>query len=243
MLEYLLHLLLWVVALMTGFLSILRELLSIYRPKQGPRSLFWNCIIIAFVISASILWFIEHQKITDLTNELKESKEHNKPNFALSINQTIIGQSPNLNETFLLINLGIKNIGSPSVAIGWFLSVKSPSVTVDKKTPSFIQDGYEIKDRQGRKVIARFHQNNRIEEKTMTPIQRGAYIGGWLLFKFPEIAPERIREAVITLYVKDIFEKEYSVIFKPEAGQESPPGSIYFSGSGDNPFLSIPKKP
>ena len=63
-LQYLLSMLLWGVALMSGILSIVREVLSIFFPKIVPqRSLFWNCVFIAFIISAAILWFIEHQKV------------------------------------------------------------------------------------------------------------------------------------------------------------------------------------
>ncbi len=55
--HFILEILLWAVALMSGILSILREALAIFLPERVPkRSLFWNCVIISFVISATILW-------------------------------------------------------------------------------------------------------------------------------------------------------------------------------------------
>jgi hypothetical protein len=57
LLWYGVQILLWVVALMSGIFSLGRELLLIYRGKKTqPRTLFWNCTIIAFVISSTALW-------------------------------------------------------------------------------------------------------------------------------------------------------------------------------------------
>lgn len=68
---YLRHMLLWVVAIMSGFLVILREVLQIYNSeKLQSLSLFWNCAVIAFIITAGILWFLEHRKVVNLTFQL-----------------------------------------------------------------------------------------------------------------------------------------------------------------------------
>lgn len=68
--ELLWHMVVWIVAIMSGILALVREALQIYRPEKiRPRSLFWNCVVIALIISAGILWFIEHQKVVDLTNQ------------------------------------------------------------------------------------------------------------------------------------------------------------------------------
>lgn len=69
--------LLWAVALMSGILSILREALTVFAPDQVlQRSLFWNCVIISFVISAAILWVLEHKKVIALTNKLDTGQKN-----------------------------------------------------------------------------------------------------------------------------------------------------------------------
>jgi hypothetical protein len=66
-----------VVFLMSGLLSIFRELLLIYRPQTQPRTLFWHCTIVAFILSAGIVWWNEHkmriaaEKVAD-TRSLKD---------------------------------------------------------------------------------------------------------------------------------------------------------------------------
>src|SRR5712664_266762 len=75
LLWYFLQISLWVVALMSGILSLARELLLIYRGQQvQQRSLFWNCIIIAFVVSATSLWILEHQKLIATQGQLQVNK-------------------------------------------------------------------------------------------------------------------------------------------------------------------------
>ena len=69
--NWLFYISLWGLALMTGILSLLREAIQIFAPEKAPpRSLFWNCIVIAFIISSAILWFLEHQKVNNLTEAL-----------------------------------------------------------------------------------------------------------------------------------------------------------------------------
>lgn len=55
MLRYLLKFVVFVVALMSGILSIVRELYGLYHGALPPQNLFWSCTWIAFVVSAGIL--------------------------------------------------------------------------------------------------------------------------------------------------------------------------------------------
>jgi hypothetical protein len=63
-----------VVTLMSGILSLVRELLAIYAPERvPPASLFWHCVWIAFIISAVVSWWNEHSQLNDL--KISTSKE------------------------------------------------------------------------------------------------------------------------------------------------------------------------
>jgi hypothetical protein len=60
-----------VVALMSGVLSLVRELVGIYAPGKVPQaSLFWRCTWIAFILSAAIVWYTEHKKVRELEQKL-----------------------------------------------------------------------------------------------------------------------------------------------------------------------------
>jgi len=52
-----------VTGLMSGALSLFRELYAIYRPNTvPPAGLFWHCVWIAFVTSSVIVWFAEYRR-------------------------------------------------------------------------------------------------------------------------------------------------------------------------------------
>src|ERR1039457_6354973 len=56
-----------IVGLLTGALSILREVQIMYWPTAlPPKPLFWSFVRIAFVIAAALLWWDEHQKVLQL---------------------------------------------------------------------------------------------------------------------------------------------------------------------------------
>src|SRR5262249_18070545 len=53
-----------VVGLLSGVLSVIREIQAMYKPpKAGERPVFWGFVRIAFVISAVLLWVDEHGKV------------------------------------------------------------------------------------------------------------------------------------------------------------------------------------
>jgi len=54
--------------------QLARELYGMYSGQLPPRSLFWSCTWIAFVVSAAILWVIEHRSTKALRTELDQLK-------------------------------------------------------------------------------------------------------------------------------------------------------------------------
>jgi hypothetical protein len=54
-------LILFMVALMSGILSLVRELYGMYAGNLPPRNLFWSCALIAFIISSFILLWGENK--------------------------------------------------------------------------------------------------------------------------------------------------------------------------------------
>lgn len=73
-LRYPLLLILWLVALMSGAFSIFREVYGIYSGVIPPRSLFWSCTWIAFVVSAAILWCLEYREKKSLKKQIADEE-------------------------------------------------------------------------------------------------------------------------------------------------------------------------
>jgi hypothetical protein len=159
----------------------------------------------------------------------------------LDWNAISVGESPEINGCTLFINLQIRNVGFPSVAHTWRLSIKSKSINADRIIPTFIPDGLRLWD-ENHKIFAQFTEANRLEERTMKPIITGDMANGWLLFKLPGIHHKQLEGSpTITIYVKDIFDHEYSFSFtRPESGEAG--GPMYYPGSGPNPFFLSPKQ-
>jgi hypothetical protein len=62
-----------VLGLISGSLSVLREVQLMYFPaKAKERSVFWAWVRIAVVIAAIILWTNEHSKVSELSKQLEE---------------------------------------------------------------------------------------------------------------------------------------------------------------------------
>lgn len=64
-----------IVGLLSGVLSVIREVQLMYLPpKATERKVFWGFVRIAFVISAVMLLANEHSKVSELSKRLEEPK-------------------------------------------------------------------------------------------------------------------------------------------------------------------------
>ena len=69
-----------VVGLLSGSLSVLREIQLMYLPaKATDQRIFWAWVRIAFVIAAVLLWVDEHSKVGQLSTELSTAKAEKQP--------------------------------------------------------------------------------------------------------------------------------------------------------------------
>jgi hypothetical protein len=169
-----------------------------------------------------------YQELNDLTN----------PKLSAKIEAIDSADVMNAKECQAFLAVSVKNDGAPSVATSWQLSVTSSSVNVNRQQPTVIPDNFLLHD-NGR-LIARFHANNHLEEKTtVSAIQRGLPVSGWLRFDLPGITCTQFREGEKTLYFRDVNDVEYSATFANVRNLEAP---VYFPGSGDNPFVVPPPK-
>jgi hypothetical protein len=220
----------------SGFGGAIVVLVSLYERLSGramSKRMYVTFFVIAFLFGA---FFMAWRDQLHAAIEANKKLDEEKPKFVLDINATLEGDVPEIGGATMFINLVLKNFGSPSPAYGWKLSVTAPSISLDRAAPTLIPDGFEVRRGSG-KVIARFHQNNRLEEKALIPIQRNTFVSGWLRFSFPGVKAEQLKEgSVKTIYVRDILEHEYSASFTRLDAN----GVTYYPGSGDNPFIGAP---
>jgi|GEM_PF-3655065 len=186
------------------------------------------CIIISLFFASYNIWKVEKEKNIAL---LKEKEEINKPNFSININMFFTGNVENLNSSELYVNLSIKNIGMQSIAYGWKIKISSDEIGEIFLMPNYIEDNYTLMH-NGENIIT-FNKDNRIEDKAMSPIQKGGMIGGWLRFICEGITAEQLLKANKTIYVKDILENEYEKLF---TRGEIKNKKLYYPGTGGNPF-------
>jgi len=206
-------------------------------------------LVISFAVANFLAWEDEHQRVGDehqkvvaehkqaeiVTDQLKKEKENNKPVFILGLNQCISGDISALDAGIVFLNIILKNLGAPSIAHGWKLNIKSPSINIDSIVPTLISDGLKLFD-ENNKLLARFTAGNRMEERAMKPIAKNDMASGWLWFIFPRIHQKQLKGATVTLFVQDILDHEYCYSFilnqPPNKGE-----LFYYPGSGPNPFL------
>jgi hypothetical protein len=121
--QWLRRLFVWVIALMTGLFSLVREFQGIYGQKvvlQKP--LFEHCVFIAFISSAAYLWFVERKKVRELEKERKE----NAPKLSAEIKYCCLSECGLYDEDLMVVlYLTIKNSGAPSVVDNFELFVRS----------------------------------------------------------------------------------------------------------------------
>ena len=193
---------------MSGILSILREALSIFLPNQVPqRSLFWNCVIIAFVISAVILWSIEHMK----KNKLEKELDHSKPKLFAEIGITAVAPAGEKNENSLLIfTATIKNTGAPSIASDFKLLVKiDGKETIGHFLPSLKET--RLLSTKGQEILLNFNDNLVIKSGSQ-PIVSGGAVTGFCSVLISNVIQEDISsKGIIILNFKDVYENNYAV--------------------------------
>jgi hypothetical protein len=119
------------VALMSGILSLLRELVGIYRgEKISQRSLFWHSVLIAFVLSAGVVWWQQTQTISTLKGAVLNAQQRltnlTIPKLKGEIYGFTVAPAGKNNQDSLLAlhSVTIKNTGAPSIADHFQLVIK-----------------------------------------------------------------------------------------------------------------------
>jgi hypothetical protein len=215
-LRYVFQIFLLAVAIMSGILALLREALSIFAPQSAlSRSLFWNCIIIAFIISATILWFQEHRKA--LSNKPKLNAEFNVSHVAPAGNEK--------EDSIIVITATITNTGAPSIV----QHIKIEIGTEEKLIrASFLPLPQEEIVLQGEDRTFTVKTKDELRSKCLSqPIATGGAVNGWLFLLASGLRREIVFKegTAVILKFDDVLGKRYS-FKKVMSGERIPPPDI-----------------
>lgn len=201
---------------MSGVLSIAREVLSIFFPdKIPPRSLFWNCVVIAFIISAAILWFIEHQKV-----------EKSKPILNAQVDVFAAAPSGEKGEnSIVVITATITNIGAPSIVNNIGVSIKIQDKYYQGQSMPLPVEGITLEG-ENRSFLMKTEEY--LPRKCLTqPIVTGGAATGFIPLLFSGLKKEDIFAlgTIIIFTCNDVLQKKYN-FEKVMSGQRIPPLDI-----------------
>lgn len=111
------------VGLMSGILSLFREVVLIGDPEKAKDGhLFWRCVFIAFIISSAWLWISEHHQTLELQTKLNELT---KPELVIDEHQSFV-RSLNATDAEILVLMRVTDLGAPTV-------IKHPEIIVVTK--------------------------------------------------------------------------------------------------------------
>ncbi len=194
------------VCIMTGALSLFRDALATFNPGTAPpRTIFWNLVSIAFIISAWVLWNREHKKA-----------ERNKPIFQgdFHVFAAAMGGDENESSIFTIYGL-ITNTGSPSI-------VKNINVTFTRGPKEFVGEfpilglgGIALDG--GGDVFVIPEDQKLLRKFLASPIQTGGAINGYFVafFRDLEINDAYGEGVVLTIEVDDVLGKKHTFLADP----------------------------
>lgn len=163
------------VALMSGAFSLYRELYGLYVGVIPPKSLFWECMLIAFIISSAIAWVQEHVKY------LTEVKKGHSPNISITVHQVsaaLMLIDVKSEVVFILTILSVRNTGAPSIVDTWLMVMDDPTIKITKIT---VSEDVPWPYTQGTYTLSK---NDQIHKKTAEdPVLAGGKKVGFMLWR------------------------------------------------------------
>lgn len=190
---------------MSGTLSLIRELRSLYGSEQSlsaKRRTFWVLVRIAFILSAVVAWYGEHQQVSELRDKL------GKPDIQLTVEEVSAGkpfEPQSAGDSLLVFYCAVKNIGPmPSTVDGWKLrvNVANRGMLVAENVPV---DQLTVQAPSGE--VVRIGKENALFRKTLHPIQWGGMEKGILVFILRQVSSEQLENATYTLEYRDVVGK------------------------------------
>lgn len=185
-----------VVALMSGILSIVQEILQFVDPAKFPeKPVFFASLRVAFLVAIGLMWWQEKRARIVAETLLDKSKPH----FELQLGDIVWQYRAQDNLTLFYLLASILNRGEQSVSLNWkaryiLNGIEEPMVffqIIDALTVNVAQ-----------KQVT-FTNENLTNIKTLeSPIQKGQWVGGRILCTVPGDRSEQIKAAQYRIEVE-----------------------------------------
>ncbi|MEE9910118.1 MAG: hypothetical protein K4571_00200 [Deltaproteobacteria bacterium] len=184
---------------MSGILAIFREALLIFYPNNTQQqSVFWSCVLIAFIISAAILLFQQRKVINTITKELDEEKENKRPKLTAEFNVFAVAPAGKLNEDSIVsLTATITNVGAPSIISHVELILKKEGREI-KGENIVLSSGPIVFEGNDIKLQVR-QEDNLTRQGISHPIPTRGALHGWHVVLFRNIKREEIYSPTTTV--------------------------------------------
>ncbi len=190
---------------MSGVLSIVRELLAMYAPsKYQERSVFWNCIVIAFIVSAGILLYQERQDNKELRRQLSMlTVPHLEDQVAPF---SIAPAGANDQDSFVTAWISINNKGAPTILKNIALFAQTDDGRLIEGENVSLGRSLRLEG-QGQSDIIWDPETYFPRQASEEPIQTNGGRAGWIDGLFLGITRQQMHNAKLVLKFSDINDK------------------------------------
>jgi hypothetical protein len=152
-----------------------------------PKSLFWACIRIAFILSAITLWIIEHGKVNELKRIIEKTNEVKAPDFHAEFSAVLTGGRKDTSRPgIVMASLLITNPRGPaSAAWGYTMSIVliDGQIIVGRLVP-FSGKDFSAPAPNGQTIIS--PSETYLPRTLSEPIDSGGLREGWLMAAFDQ---------------------------------------------------------
>lgn len=232
-----LEVVLLVVALMSGILSLFREVFLINYPEKAKDGLlFWRCVFIAFIISAIWLWVNEHGQTLALREQLDQLTSAQLKLVVDELGVGTLALHGGEPSTGVFVIANITNAGAPSIAEGWTLKVVLTNGDTSEAPTAYLDPNFPLTAQNPAAGPSwKISQSDALYAKTMSkPIERGMKIRGILVFKFDRYSVEDMKKAE-TRYVLGCTDVNGKAVTAEFAFKGTPEPHHYYPGLGPIP--------
>jgi len=140
-----------VVGLLSGALSVLREIQMMYAPPTAnQRRVFWGWVRVAFVLAIALLWVDEHTKVIQLTAELQDRQKPiqvtspPKMAYMAPVGNGIVPSAYKIGG-YVLAGTGCKNLSDSEVAenVSCIAGLRVVATTINKANQATVLQSTE----------------------------------------------------------------------------------------------------
>jgi len=189
--------------------------------KKKEKQIKWKYVLgiffVGLVVSIFFAWQDEYtsaewrgREISRLEEELRQTRQQSEPKLLGEINWYGVGTVPEFGgDTGLIMVATISNIGAPSLAKAWKLTVTLPDGRIVSPLMEMVPKTITAPTRQG---VRTFYQMDALYNKTTSPIPTGGAQSGILIFRVPRFKKDEIfqKGTKIALEFQDVQGKAYS---------------------------------